>query len=469
MSVPVTLTLTASQHVRLQKHLFPGDGNEAVAFLLCGRRDGDRRHRLLVREVHEISHERCKRTPVSINWPTDLIEEALERAEAEGLTFVKIHSHPNGYPAFSATDDLSDSQLLPAVRGSIEQDIPHGSAIMLPSGEIFGRVLINDHLIDLASVNVVGDDLQFWYSNLCAQGVPSFAASHSQIFDEGTIERFRRLSIAVVGCSGTGSPVIEQLVRLGVGEIVVVDHDCVEERNINRIINSTMADAIQKRFKTDVIGDSIERIGIKTRVIRVNANLWSPEVVRKVGQCDIVFGCMDTIDGRYLLNLLSTYYLQPYFDVGVRLDAVREGSKKGKIREVCGTVHYLQPGLSSLITRGLFTLQQVASAGLQRTDPTAHDQQMKDGYIAGVQGSRPAVISVNMFAASLAVNEFLARLHPYREEPNGEYQSVGFSLASMELIPERYEGCCETLEPHVGKGDVRPLLRLPALSDKSKA
>lgn len=469
MTVPVTLTLTASQHVRLQEHLFPGDGNEAVAYLLCGRRDGDRRHRLLVREVHEISHQRCNRTPVSITWPTELIEEALERAEAEGLTFVKIHSHPNGYPAFSTIDDLSDSQLLPAIRGSVEHDIPHGSAIMLPSGEIFGRVLTREGLIDLESVNVVGNDLQFWYSKLCAEDVPSFAASHAQIFDEGTIERLSRLSIAVVGCSGTGSPLIEQLVRLGVGEIVVIDDDRVEERNINRIINSTMDDAKQKRFKTDVIGDSIERIGIGTRVIRVNANLWSPEVVRKVGQCDVVFGCMDTIDGRYLLNLLSTFYLQPYFDVGVRLDAVREGSKKGKIREVCGTVHYLQPGLSSLITRDLFTFKQVAAAGLQRTDPKAHDQQMKDGYIAGVQGIRPAVISVNMFAASLAVNEFLARLHPYREEPNAEYQSVTFSLASMELISERYEGCCEVLGPHVGKGDVRPLLRLPELSDMPKA
>jgi proteasome lid subunit RPN8/RPN11 len=469
MSVPLMLTLTGDQHLQLQRHLFPGDGKEAVAFLLCGRRDGDRRHRLLVREVHEIPHERCDRTPVSVTWPTELIEDALERAESERLSFIKIHSHPNGYTSFSATDEKSDSELLPAVRGSVEHDIPHGSAIMLPSGEIFGRVLTSNGMIDLQSVNVVGDDLQFWYSNLTAEGAPDFAASHAQIFDEGTIERLGRLSVAVIGCSGTGSPVIEQFVRLGVGEVVIIDDDRVETRNINRILNSTMEDAIKMRFKTEVIGDSIERIGIGTRVIRVNANLWSPEVVRIVGQCDVVVGCMDTVDGRYLLNLLSTYYLQPYFDIGVRLDAVREGAMKGKIREVCGTVHYLQPGSSSLITRGLFTLEQVAAAGLRRTDPKAHEQQVKDGYIAGVQGSRPAVISVNMFAASLAMNEFLARLHPYREEPNAEYQSVTFSLASMELLPERYGGSCEMLKPHVGKGDVRPLLRLPELSDKPKA
>ena len=191
--------------------------------------------------------------------------------------------------------------------------------------------------------------------------------------------------------------------------------------------------------------------------------------MREVAQCDVVVGCMDTVDGRYLLNTLATFYLQPYFDIGVRLDAVREGPNKGKIREVCGTVHYLLPGKSSLMMRGLFTMKQVADAGLRRTDPAAHAQQIKDGYIAGVQGHRPAVISVNMFAASLAVNELLARIHPFREGPNGEYGSVTFSLASMELIYEGHNEPCALLEPHVGKGDMRPLLRLTELSEKPKA
>ena len=118
---------------------------------------------------------------------------------------------------------------------------------------------------------------------------------------------------------------------------------------------------------------------------------------------------MDSIDGRYLLNALATYYTLPYFDIGVRLQAVPSGPRKGLIREVCGTVNYLRPGRSSLMSRGLFTMSEVAAAGLRRNDPDAHDQQVKDGYITGAAVQRPAVISVNMFAASLAVNEFLAR------------------------------------------------------------
>ena len=467
MNVPVTLTLTGEQHARLRRFLFPGDGNEAVAVLLCARRDGDRRQRLLVREILEIPYDVCSvRTPVRVTWPTEIIELLLDKAEAEKLSVIKIHSHPGGYRSFSPTDDASDQALLPMIRGSVEADIPHGSTVMLPSGEIFGRVLQAHGFAHIECVNVVGDDLRFWYADGGKGDVPSFAASHAQIFDDGTIEQLQRLSVAVIGCSGTGSPLIEQLARLGVGELVLVDDDHIEDRNINRILNSTMKDAEEKRLKVDVIADAVEAMGLGTRVVRVAKNLWDPDVVRDVAQCDVVFGCMDTIDGRFLLNTLSTYYLQPYFDIGVRLDAVRDGDDKGRIREVCGTVHYLQPGKSSLLTRDLFTLKQVADAGLRRNDPKAHVQQMEDGYIKGVVGHRPAVISVNMFAASLAMNEFLSRLHPFREYPNKEYASVTFSLASVELIYEPEEGQCDVLSQHVGKGDVRPLLRMMELADR---
>ncbi len=38
------LRFTGEQHAQLQSHLFPGDGLEAAALVLCGRRDGDERH-----------------------------------------------------------------------------------------------------------------------------------------------------------------------------------------------------------------------------------------------------------------------------------------------------------------------------------------------------------------------------------------------------------------------------------------
>jgi len=463
MPSPVTLAFSGDQHVHLKNFLFPGDGKEAVAFLLCGRRDGDRRHRLTVREIHEVPYDLClKRTATRVTWSPDYIDNILERAAAERLSVVKVHSHPNGYGAFSITDDESDAQLLPMIRGWVEGDLLHGSVVMLPDGQMFGRVLSGNNLSPISCITVAGDDLHFWYADAGSLAVPSFAASHAQAFDEGTIERLQRLSVAVIGASGTGSPTVEQLMRLGVGEVVCVDDDLMEDRNVNRIINSTMADADANRPKVDVMADAAARAGLGTHLIPIKKNLWHPDVVRAVAQCDVVFGCMDTVDGRYLLNMISTFYNIPYFDVGIRLVA-----DKGRIREVCGTVNYIRPGRSSLLSRGLFTMEEVAAAGLARNDPSAHARQLKDGYIRGAQGRRPAVISVNMFGSSLAVNEFLARLHPYREEANDHHAAVTFSLASMELISDPEEGVCEHFSRSVGMGDLRPLLRLMELVEKA--
>ena len=261
---------------------------------------------------------------------------------------------------------------------------------MLPDGVMFGRVLRCAGAFEpISCVAVAGDNLDFWYAASGGPGSPRFVASGAQIFGDGTIERMQRLSIAVVGASGTGSLVIEQLQRLCVGELVIVDGDHMERRNVIRVPNSTMQDVDEKRLKVDVQADAIERTGLGTRVIRIRRNLWEPEAVRAVAQCDVLFGCMDSVDGRYLLNALATYYTLPYFDIGVRLQADTSGPGKGRIREVCGTVNYLRPGQSSLLSRGLFTMSDVAAAGLRRNDPNAHQQHVKHGYIRGQAFSVP--------------------------------------------------------------------------------
>ena len=74
-----------------------------------------------------------------------------------------------------------------------------------------------------------------------------------------------------------------------------------------------------------------------------------------------------------------------------------------------------------------------------------------------------------MFAASLAVNEFLARLHPFREEVNATWAAVEFSLASMELFGDPDEGICGLMAGNVGKGDVKPMLELLELAERRAA
>ena len=171
----VTLTLTEDQHEELKAHLFPDDGYEASAIILCGRCAGDRRHRLVAREVHPIPYKKCtERTPLRVTWPTDVIAPLLDRAEEHGWTVIKSHSHPNGRARFSETDDEGDHKLIPAIRDWFDDDFFHGSVVMLPNGEMFGRYLDGKgDFVPLAHINVVGDDLLF--------GMPIHTATTSRI------------------------------------------------------------------------------------------------------------------------------------------------------------------------------------------------------------------------------------------------------------------------------------------------
>lgn len=455
-----SLRMTEAQHAILRAHLFPGDGNEAVALLLCGRRSGRDRHVLTVRKIVTIPYEACDRRPDSVTWPTDFVDPLLGEAFGRGYAIVKVHCHGMEHRRFSPTDDSSDKALFSAVTSLLNDGLPHASIVMLADGELFGRLLgENGYVVaPLASIMVVGDDLRLW--TVARSELPEHALRNAQAFGTGTTDILRGLSIAVVGCSGTGSVVVEQLARLGVGRIVLIDPDVVEEKNLNRILNSGKEDAYLARPKVHVMASAIARMGLGQEVSPLHINLLCADAVRAVAECDVVFGCMDGVEGRHLLNRLATFYLMPYFDVGVRLDADGEGG----IDRITGAVHYLQPGRSSLLSRGVYDMKRVDAESMRRTDPEMYRRLVKEGYLRGVDEDRPAVVSINTFFAALSVNEFLARLHPYRNQSNREFAYVPCNLSEMQFFAEEESEVCPVLEKHVGRGDVVPLLERPALS-----
>jgi len=458
----IKLRLTETDHGKLQRHLLPSDDLEAVAVALCGRRRSDSHHCLTVRTVVPIPYDECKvRTPDRVTWSTQRLIPLLEEAAKYDLAILKIHSHPGGYPHFSSTDDESDSDLFNSVFGWTDSEYPHASAVMLPGGRMFGRAILRHGAFQaLDSILVPGNDLRFWAPD-CGGTLPSFTQRHAQLFGAGTTRRLREMAVAVVGCSGTGSPLIEQLARLGVGRLVLVDPDHVEEKNLNRIVNATREDAYLRRPKVEAMARAIARMGFGTDVEIIAENLATPRAVKAVAESDAVFGCMDGIEGRHLLNRLAAFYVLPYFDVGVRLEADGQGG----IDDASGAVFYVRPDGSTLQDRNVYDFEQLRAAGLRRTDPKAYRDQVKAGYIRGVAEDRPAVISINMQMASTAVNEFLARLHPYRLDDNSDFATFRTSFIQGANYREVEEAPSGTFLRHIGKGDVRPLLSMPELSE----
>ena len=459
----VTLTLTAGQRQALFAHLFPADGCEAVAILLCGMARHADPLRLVVRQIHLVPHEACVRRLDSVTWPTEVMVPWLQAAGKYGHAVVKIHGH-RGFDRFSDTDDHADRQLFPSLYAWVDGAPVHASVVLMDDGRLFGRVVTGDGRFQpLDAVSVIGDDIERFPGH--PDGTPNAVPEHgrriAQTFGGRTFELLRRLRVGVVGCSGTGSPVIEQLARNCVGALVLVDPDRVEHKNLNRIANTTLADAEAQRLKVDVATRAVQAMGLGTQVTALPSTLFDRHVVQQLAACDVLFGCMDTIDGRHLLNKLAVFYGIPYFDLGVKIEA----DGRGGVDQVCGSVHYMRPDGSSLLSRHVYTLEQVRAAGLMRTDPQQYRQLLAEGYIRGIQEDRPAVVQLNTLIASLAVNELLARLHPYRLDPNGDHDITRMSLSHGIFEHEPGGEPCPVMARHLGRGDVEPLLDWAELSE----
>ena len=158
MSSRSTLVLAGDVHRRLQAHLFPGDGAEAAAILLCTRVQlGETK--LLARDVILVPHEECLRSADQLSWPGEYLEAAIDSVEERDLSVILLHSHPGGMFAFSPADDASDRLVIPSIFAARDAVCPgehiHGTAVMVPGGAIRARlynVLLNPTPIELVAV-----------------------------------------------------------------------------------------------------------------------------------------------------------------------------------------------------------------------------------------------------------------------------------------------------------------------------
>jgi len=458
------LKLHGTHYEQLRKHLYPGDGKEAVALVLCGRHEDATHSILLGHELLLIPHEECERDGNYVKWKTERAIPWFERVERDNFAIVKIHSHPGGYDQFSEIDDESDGIFFPAAFSWSETDSVHASLIMLPDGKIFGRIFTREmKIIPLERISIAGDEITIWedsVSDAISERDDAFAQRTIQAFGEGTYNKLKNLKVGVVGCSGTGSPLIEQLVRLGVKYLVIVDPDKVELKNLNRIVNATTKDI--GRHKVDVLKDAIDGIGLGTVVTAHAKNLFDDRgVLGDLATCDVIFGGMDSVDGRNLLVRLTNFYLIPYFDMGVRLIA----GEKGSVQTIVGSINYIQPASSTLLTRRTYTQERLAAESLRRVSPERYQELLKQKYIEGVNVDRPAVISINMIAASLAATEFLNRIHRFKDDPANEYAKVMFDCCGgcIENSPESDFDQDENAARWAGRGLTRPFLRMPDL------
>jgi molybdopterin/thiamine biosynthesis adenylyltransferase len=250
------------------------------------------------------------------------------------------------------------------------------------------------------------------------------------------------LHAGVVGYSGTGSPVFEQLVRLGVGTVTVIDCKPMSRSNLTRLHGSGIDDI--NRPKVDIAKEYADRIGLGTTVHAIDGSVLDRAVAETLRNCDVVFVCTDDQRSRNVLSRLSYRFLIPMFNVGVDVD-VRDGQVLG----VYGRLNVIGPGLPCLSCSGQVDGNRMYIESLPEEQRKAL---IREGYIKDLPGEAPAVVAYTTLIGSLAVVEFLNRAFGLGDAPAGQLIFLHRAKLNKDVHDSR-DGCYCTNSAYVGGGN----------------
>jgi molybdopterin/thiamine biosynthesis adenylyltransferase/rhodanese-related sulfurtransferase len=127
--------------------------------------------------------------------------------------------------------------------------------------------------------------------------------SRHLILPEFNIEGQRRLknaSVLVLGAGGLGCPVLQYLTAAGVGHIGIVDHDVIDQSNLQRQVLYAHDDIGKSKAGTAAI--KLSRINPHVRFSVIDEKLTSQNALEIIRPFDVVCDGTDNFPTRYLIN-----------------------------------------------------------------------------------------------------------------------------------------------------------------------
>lgn len=413
------IRLTDAQHSALRAHLL-SDDTEHAAVLVCGTAGNNT---LVCRRVVPLTGEDLESSGrLHLHISPLALARLAKLAAREEATVVVCHSHPFPGPVRpSAIDLTTEAELCGRVLPGRLSCRPVGALILGPDG-------FNGRLWRAG----VAQDLGLTVAGRRA-GAPSTPADVDEREDRQVLlwgaagqQRLRDARIVVVGAGGTGSHVVSQLAHLGVGHLVLVDHDVVTASNLSRMVGATPG-AVGS-FKVQVLKETASRIRPAMTVDAVAASIVDMDAAW-LGQFDAVVCCTDGHGSRALLTELAAQYLIPLIDLGIEVQPGSHRSRAG------GGVRVIRPGDPCLHCMAILDPALVREEFL--TDDERSIERAR-GYLRGHHEAAPAVIALNGVVASLAVVELLDllvgvfQLGPVRLVYRAEVRAVTATAATRD-------------------------------------
>jgi molybdopterin-synthase adenylyltransferase len=402
----------------LKAHLFTPDGNENAAFAVCGFSKTEATERLYVRRVFNVPVDGyVSRTPVHLEVSPRFINAVIDESQNR-LAVVVMHSHPGGLTSrYSASDDFGEERLL-RVFSDLIPSAPHSSLLFSEKG-VIGRFWTDEHFSPLVELRVLGASLPAVVdvprakrgARLVRGAAPNEELYNRQVMAFGPVaqRQLERLKVAVIGVGGTGSCVVEQLARLGVSELMLIDPDNFDTSNLTRMYGSSFADIAGKPRKTEIVKNNVLAINPSATVATTTSSIISRSALSSLVDRDVVFCCTDNESSRAVLNRFAYQYFVPVIDMGSRIVV-----SNGRIIGASGRTSVVGPGLPCLWCGFHLDADRIRSESLpadERRRLTA------EGYVEGMDVKAPSVVSLNSTVASLSITMVLGMIAPFGEVP----------------------------------------------------
>lgn len=387
------------------------------------------------------------------------INGLISLCEQNKLGAVICHSHYSDIP-YSPSDDHGEKRIIDVLRKYIPNDAPTASLVFYPEG-VRGRIWLPgiSRPVPISEIKVIGSAIRT---------IVLEASSQKQSLDKELYDRqilafgktgqalIGSAKVGIVGLGGTGSPTAEQLVRLGVRDLVLIDKDRFEKSNLTRVYGTFASDLASKArrmkalpYKVELVGKHLKNInpGISLRVI--NEDVVTCHAISALLDRDIIFLCTDNHWSRAVVNEVAYQYFIPTINMGVRIDA-----PKGSITGASGAIDILRPDLPCLWCRGSVRAERIT---IESTPIAERNSLIREGYAENVEINTPSVISLTTTVSSLSVTAFLQLITGFMGE-FGKIQRLNYNILTGEVrrgITQVSDKCiCKKIR---GYGDLRKL------------
>lgn len=206
-------------------------------------------------------------------------------------------------------------------------------------------------------------------------------------------EKIQNARIMVVGAGALGNELVKNLTLLGVGNILILDMDSIENSNLTRSVLFRRSDV--GRFKAEIAAERAMEINPDVNAVGIVANIIDDVGLGVFRRMDVVLGGLDNREARLAINQSCYKVNKPWID--------------GAIEVLNGFARVFVPGQGACYECTMTDMDWQLINKRKSCSLLTHEQ-MAEGKI-------PTTPTSSSVIAGIQVQELLKILHKERDLP----------------------------------------------------